>query len=85
MVVQEELPDQNGVEFVRELATARHPIARRAIVQAKGVAREGDASDVTLLARNDLRGVSIKLAGWLLARDAGMIKALMREVERLGA
>jgi hypothetical protein len=40
---------------------------------------------LTLIERGDLRAVSSKLASWLLSRDAGVAKALMREVDRLGA
>jgi CheY-like chemotaxis protein len=85
LVVQEDLPDQSGVEFVRELAAERHPVAGRAIVQARmradwaAVAHAG----LTMIERGDLRAVSAKLASWLLARDAGLARALMREVERL--
>ena len=86
LVIQDELPDQRGVELVRELASAKHPMARRAIVQAKmsdwaAIAQAG----LTLIERGDLRAVSAKLASWFLSRDAGLAKALMREVERLGA
>jgi hypothetical protein len=87
LVIQDDLPDQRGVEFVQDLVASRHPVARRAIVQAKMgpdwavVAQAG----LTLIERGDLRGVSLKLASWLLVRDAGLTKALMREVDRLGA
>ena len=35
LVVQDELPDQRGLELVRELVHARHPVARRSIVLAR--------------------------------------------------
>jgi hypothetical protein len=88
LVVQEELPGQNGVDFVRELASAEHPITRRTILQAKSAPEGGSfgsMTGVTWMEQGDLRGVSTKLAGWLLVRDTGPAKALMREVERLGA
>jgi response regulator RpfG family c-di-GMP phosphodiesterase len=85
VVVQDELPDQRGLELVRGLVTAKHPVARRAIVLARltpdwsAIAQAG----LTLIERGDLRAVSAKLAGWLLSRDALLAKALMREAERL--
>ena len=87
LVIQDELPDQRGVEFVQDLVATRHPVARRAIVQAK-MSPDGAVvaqAGLTLIERGDLRAVSLKLASWLLVRDAGLTKALMREVERLGA
>jgi response regulator RpfG family c-di-GMP phosphodiesterase len=87
LVVQDDLPDQSGVEFVRQLASDRHPIARRAIVQVK-MSPESAAighAGMTLIEGGDLRAISTKLASWLLARDAGLVRALMREVDRLGA
>jgi hypothetical protein len=38
-----------------------------------------------LIERGDLRAISAKLASWLLVRDAGLAKALMREADRLSA
>jgi response regulator RpfG family c-di-GMP phosphodiesterase len=87
IVVQDELPDQRGLELVRDLEVARHPVARRAIVLARptpdwaAIAQAG----LTLIERGDLRAISAKLSSWLLARDAGVAKALMREAERLSA
>ncbi len=87
IVIQDELPDRRGLEFVCELVAANHPVSPRAIVLARrspdwaGIAQAG----LTLIERGDLRAVSSKLAGWLLSRDAGLVKALMREVDRLGA
>jgi hypothetical protein len=85
LVVQDELPDERGIELVRDLAQARHPVARRSIVLARrtpdwaAIAQAG----LTLIERGDLRAVSAKLAGWLLSRDAGLARALMREADRL--
>jgi response regulator RpfG family c-di-GMP phosphodiesterase len=87
LVVQDELPDQRGLELVRELVDARHPVARRSIVLARlnpdwaAIAQAG----LTLIERGDLRAISAKLASWLLSRDAGLAKALMREADRLSA
>lgn len=87
LVVQDELPDQRGVELVRDLVHARHPVARRTIVLARltsdwvSLAQAG----LTLIERGDLRAVSAKLASWLLSRDAAVARALMREAERLSA
>ena len=87
IVVQDELPDERGLELVRELATARHPIAARSIVLARrspdwgAIARAG----LTLVEHGDVRTVVTKLAGWFFARDASLAKALIREAERLRA
>ena len=87
IVVQDELPDQRGLELVRELVLAKHPVARRSIVLARmtpdwaAIAQAG----LTLIERGDLRAISAKLASWLLARDAGLAKALIREADRLSA
>jgi response regulator RpfG family c-di-GMP phosphodiesterase len=87
IVVQDELPDQPGLELVRDLVRARHPVARRSIVLARpnpdwaAIAQAG----LTLIERGDLRAVSAKLAGWLLSRDAVLARALMREADRLSA
>jgi response regulator RpfG family c-di-GMP phosphodiesterase len=87
IVMQDELPDQRGLEFVRELVLVKHPIARRSIVLARpnpdwaAIAQAG----LTLIERGDLRAISAKLAGWLLSRDSGLAKALMREADRLSA
>ena len=87
IVVQDELPDQRGLELVRELLAARHPVVSRSIVLAQ---RSADwawiaQAGLTLIERGDLRAVSSKLASWLLSRDAGLVRVLMREVDRLGA
>jgi len=85
LVIQDELPDQRGHELVQALVSEKHPVARRAIVLARmtpdwaAIAQAG----LTLIERGDLRAVSSKLASWLLVRDAGLAKALMREAERL--
>jgi response regulator RpfG family c-di-GMP phosphodiesterase len=87
IVVQDELPDMRGLELVRELTLARHPVAPRAIVLARpapdwaAIAQAG----LTLIERGDLRALSAKLSSWLLVRDAGVAKALMREADRLSA
>jgi hypothetical protein len=87
LVVQDELPDGRGLDLVRDLVSARHPVARRAIVLARptpdwaAIAQAG----LTLIERGDLRAVSAKLASWLLSRDSSLAKALLREAERLSA
>lgn len=85
LVVQDELPDQRGLELVRDLTRARHPVARRSIVLARPAADWAAIAQagLTLIERGDLRAVSAKLASWLLARDAGLARALMREADRL--
>jgi response regulator RpfG family c-di-GMP phosphodiesterase len=68
LVVQRELPDTHGSEFVRGLAAARIPVASRTIMVARPV---------------DLRTLVTSLAGWFFSRDAGKTEALLRDAERL--
>ena len=86
LVVDNELPDTRGVDLVRDLAGARHPVASRAIVLARPSPEWARAAQTgaTLVERGDLRAVLSKLAGWFLARDARLARALLREAERLG-
>jgi response regulator RpfG family c-di-GMP phosphodiesterase len=85
LVLDDELPDQRGLELVQDLSAAQHPLIARTIVLARSspdwaaVAVAG----LTLIERGDLRAVSAKLAGWFLARDANLARALMREADRL--
>jgi CheY-like chemotaxis protein len=87
LVVEDHLPDGRGVDLVRHLVTARHGAASRSIVLARPspdwvrIAQAG----ATLVERGDLRSVLSKLAGWFLARDASVAKALLREADRLRA
>jgi hypothetical protein len=86
LVVEDDLPDERGLDFVRGLASARHPIASRAIVLARQSAAGASAlPGATLLERGDLRGVLSKLATWILTRDAMLARALLREAERFQA
>jgi response regulator RpfG family c-di-GMP phosphodiesterase len=84
LIVDNELPDQRGVDFVGDLASHHHPVTSRAIVLARSSDDwEGAApAGATLIERGDLRSVLSKLAGWFLARDAGLTRALLREAER---
>jgi len=84
LVVQDELPDGRGDDLVRDLVTARHRVASRSIVLARpGVEWSRMAQlGVTLIERGDLRAVLSKLAGWFLARDAWLARALLREADR---
>jgi hypothetical protein len=86
LVVDNELPDERGVDLVRDLASAHHPVASRAIVLARPSPDWGRIAQAgaTLVERGDLRAVFSKLAGWFLARDAGLARALLREADRLG-
>jgi response regulator RpfG family c-di-GMP phosphodiesterase len=87
LVVQDELPDERGVDLVRELATASHPVAARTIVLARrspdwaAIAQAG----LTLVERGDVRTVLSKLASWFVGRDARLARALQREAERFGS
>lgn len=87
LVVDDALPDERGVDLVRDLASAHHPVASRSIV----LARPGPEwaplalTGATLVERGDLRAVFSKLAGWFLLRDASLARALQREANRLDA
>ncbi len=87
LVVQDELPDLCGRELVGDLVSARHPLAERSIVLARPSPDWGRIAQAgfTLIERGDLRALLAKLAGWFLARDAGLARALLREAERLSA
>jgi response regulator RpfG family c-di-GMP phosphodiesterase len=87
LVVQDELPDGSGHELVESLVSERHPVAARSIVLARpspdwgAIAQAG----LTLVERGDLRALMAKLASWLLVRDAGLARALLREAERISS
>jgi DNA-binding NtrC family response regulator len=70
LVVQDELPDGRGADFVRALASTGHPIASRAIVVERG----------------DVRSALSQLGQWFFApdsgRDSGVLRALAREADR---
>ena len=84
LVVQDELPDGHGGDLVRDLVTARHRVASRAIVLAQPGVEWSRMTQlgVTLIERGDLRSVLSQLAGWFLTRDAWLARALLREAER---
>jgi len=84
LVVEDDLPDERGLDFVRGLVNARHPIAARAIVLAKpnAAALATMPLGATLLERGDLRGLLSKLATWILTHDAMLARSLLREAER---
>lgn len=84
IVVQDELPDQRGLDLVRDLHIERRAVASRAIVLARPqLAGQGTSHGPTLLDRGDLPGVLRKLASWFLVRDAELARALSREAGRL--
>jgi DNA-binding NarL/FixJ family response regulator len=70
LVIENELPDERGLELVRALASDRHPIASRSIVLAQASTEARIAHGATLVERGDLRAVLAKLASWFLSRDA---------------
>lgn len=84
LVVEDELPDGRGVELVRDLEASSHRVASRSIVLARPGAEWARMASVgtTLAERGDLRAVLSKLAGWFLARDAWLARALLREADR---
>ncbi len=68
LVVQRELPDADGNDFVRSLVTAGFPAGSRAVVVGRPV---------------DRRKVVTSLVTWCFSRDAGMARALMRASQRV--
>jgi response regulator RpfG family c-di-GMP phosphodiesterase len=85
LIVDDDLPDERGIDLVRDLASADNRAASRAIVLARPSpdwARHA-RPDAALVARGDLLALVAKLSGWFLARDAGLARALRREAERL--
>ena len=68
LVVQRELPDADGGEFVESLVAARVAVASRVILVTRPV---------------DLQTVLKSLAGWFFSRDVRKTKALLREADRL--
>jgi CheY-like chemotaxis protein len=75
LVIENELPDERGLDLVRALASDRHPIASRSIVLAQASAEAARlAHGATLVERGDLRAVLAKLASWFLSRDATLAR-----------
>jgi CheY-like chemotaxis protein len=68
LVVQRELPDAHGSEFVESLVSARLDVASRSILVTRPV---------------DVRAVLTSLAGWFFPRDARKADAVRREADRL--
>jgi CheY-like chemotaxis protein len=68
LVMQKELPDADGAEFVKSLVVARAAIASRAILVGRPV---------------DSRAVLTSLAGWFFSRDIRKAGAVLREADRL--
>jgi len=68
LVVQKELPDTEGGEFVGSLLAARASVASRVILVSRPV---------------DLRMVLKSLVGWFFSRDVRKAEALLREADRL--
>ena len=63
LVVQRELPDAHGSEFVESLASARLDVASRSILVTRPV---------------DVRAVLTSLAGWFFSRDVKKADAVHR-------
>jgi CheY-like chemotaxis protein len=68
VVVQRELPDADGGEFVSSLVSARVDGASRSILVGRPV---------------DQRGVLAELTGWFFSRDVRKADALRRQADRL--
>ncbi len=84
LVVEDELPDERGLDLVRALAFDCNPIASRTIVLARPSAEWTRIAHAgaTLVERGDLRAVLAKLASWFLPPNAGLARALLRETGR---
>jgi response regulator RpfG family c-di-GMP phosphodiesterase len=85
LIIEDDLPDQRGLDLAHELATARHPVASRTIVLARPGAEWASTAlfAATLVEKGDVRSVLSKLAGWYFARDAALVRSLLREADRL--
>jgi hypothetical protein len=70
LVVQRELPDANGGEFVRSLASIWAPAMDRAVVTGRD---------------DDVRNVVATLAEWFFYPCAGVVGGRRRAVERLAS
>jgi DNA-binding NtrC family response regulator len=68
LVVQKELPDADGSEFVKSLATAGVTSASRTILVTSPI---------------DVHTVVTSLAGWFFSRDVRRAELLLREADRL--
>jgi len=84
LIVDHELPDERGLEFVGSLARAEHRLASRAIVLtgASGKGTPAQHAAVTLVERGDLRAVLSQLAAWLSPQDRSRARAPHRDAHR---
>ena len=67
LVLQKELPDADGGEFVEDLLAAHASVAAHVILVSRPV---------------DLRIVLKSLVGWFFSRDVRKAQALLREADR---
>jgi response regulator RpfG family c-di-GMP phosphodiesterase len=70
MVVQRELPDADGGDFVLDLVSAQATVASRVVLVTRPV---------------DLATVLRSLAGWFFSRDVRKSDQLMRQAARLAS
>ena len=70
LVVQRELPDADGGEFVESLVAERAAAASRVILVSRPV---------------DLRMVLKSLVGWFFSRDVRKAEAMIREADRFAS
>lgn len=70
LVVQDDLPDARGREWVKSLAEARLGAVSHALVVGRPV---------------DLRMVVTRMVGWFFSRDSRRAEELMREARRLAS
>jgi response regulator RpfG family c-di-GMP phosphodiesterase len=70
VVVQRELPDADGYEFVQSLAAVRAAVASRVLVVTRPV---------------DLRRVLTSLTRWLFSHDVRKAEVLLREADRIAS
>ena len=72
LVVDDDLPDSRGGEFVRELKQIAHPIADRSIVVASEW-RRAMLAELNVVARGDAESIVSKLTFWFCAGDLARI------------
>jgi hypothetical protein len=80
MVIENELPDERGLEVAAHLARVHHPLASRTIVLAgaSDLKQRSPVEGAILVERDDLRIVLLQLAAWFGAPEQWLIGALRR-------
>jgi len=81
MIVDDELPDVRGIDLIDALAREAHPIAERAIVLASpGLRLHAGRRARQIVEPGDVHAILTKLTTWLVARDVGEARLLLKEL-----